>query len=151
MCFSSTEQTEEINQKNRELICLNNTLNNVLNNISDGVVTVDSTGNFEILHSLFIQGGDKILEEIKSKFKGQLRHPHQTRESAGESGVHHAAPVDTGHFLLQKQCGSGGRLCRSSADSAWRGKDHNPDSGLRLAGRPSRQTDKSPLTVRGHG
>ena len=51
ICFSSTDQTEEFNQKNQELIYLNNTLDNVLNNIFDGVVTVDSTGNFEILNS----------------------------------------------------------------------------------------------------
>lgn len=53
MLFFNGTQTEELNQKNQDLIYLNNTLNNVLNNISDVVVTVDSASIFEILNGSF--------------------------------------------------------------------------------------------------
>ncbi len=63
------QRTEELYRKNSELNFLNRSLNNVLTNISDGVVTVNREGDFEILNSSFVAGGYKILEEAKSGMK----------------------------------------------------------------------------------
>jgi len=63
----------------------------------------------------------------------QLRHPHQPRQPAGESGVHRAEPSDAGEFLLQDQDGPGGGSCGAAPVSAGTRANHTADPALRLA------------------
>lgn len=63
------QRTEELKHRNRELSFINQNLSNVLHNMSDGVATVKSSGDFEILNPFLKPISDKLHAEIKSKLK----------------------------------------------------------------------------------
>ncbi len=81
----------------------------------------------------------------------QLRHPHKSRQPAGESGVHRATPGDARDLLPQNQNGPRGGPCRAAAVSAGPRANHTAGPGLRLPGRPPRQAERGPLSFRSHG
>ena len=64
------QRTEELNRLNKDLNFLNQSLNNILRNLANGVVTVNRSGDFEIMNNPFFSTKDeKINSEIKAKLK----------------------------------------------------------------------------------
>ena len=66
------QRTGELNRTNKELRFLNQNLNNILNNISDGVATVNDSGNVEWLNPFFKRLSEQAASEIKSILKNMI-------------------------------------------------------------------------------
>ena len=71
------ERTEDLNQKNQDLLILNQKLNNVVRNVSEGVVIVDQFQNIEVLNNLEQSGKSsselkRMLGDYIDKDKGSL-------------------------------------------------------------------------------
>jgi len=66
------QRTEELNKTNKELMFLNQNLNNILKNISDGVATVNDSGDVELLNSFFKRMPSHRFSEIKNILKDMI-------------------------------------------------------------------------------
>jgi PAS domain S-box-containing protein len=66
------QRTEELTSKNNELILLNRNLNNVMMNMSDGVVIVNRSGEFEFLNNVVQQNWGDFLDDIKIKLQEEI-------------------------------------------------------------------------------
>ncbi|MDD4092728.1 MAG: sigma 54-interacting transcriptional regulator [Smithellaceae bacterium] len=66
------QRTGELNRTNKELRILNQNLNNILNNISDGVATVNDSGDVEWLNPFFKRLSEQAASEIKSILKNMI-------------------------------------------------------------------------------
>jgi len=71
------ERTEELSQKNNELLLLNRNLNNIVMNMSDGIAVVDRQGEVKLLNNVFKEHWGKLLGDIKDKLKREM----QTRKN----------------------------------------------------------------------
>lgn len=70
--FRVKQKTEELSLKNNKLTLLNRNLSNVIMNMSDGVVVVTRTGDFELLNPVFKQNWGNLLDSIKVKLKKDI-------------------------------------------------------------------------------
>lgn len=66
------QRTEELTSKNNELILLNRNLNNVMMNMSDGVVIVNRSGEFEFLNNVVQHNWGDFLDDIKIKLQEEI-------------------------------------------------------------------------------
>ena len=66
------QRTEELTSKNNELILLNRNLNNVMMNMSDGVVIVNRSGEFEFLNNVVQHNWGDFLDDIIIKLQEEI-------------------------------------------------------------------------------
>lgn len=66
------QRTEELTSKNNELILLNRNLNNVIMNMSDGVVIVNRSGEFEFLNNVVQHNWGDFLDDIIIKLQEEI-------------------------------------------------------------------------------
>jgi len=66
------QRTEELNSTNKELLLLNQNLGNILKNISDGVVTVNPSGEVELLNSFFDRMSGVDVADIRQRLKDMI-------------------------------------------------------------------------------
>ena len=66
------QRTRELNRTNKDLIILNQNLNNILNNISDGVATINDSGEVQLLNPFFKRMSEQTATEIKSILKNMI-------------------------------------------------------------------------------
>ncbi|MGV8080346.1 MAG: sigma 54-interacting transcriptional regulator [Syntrophales bacterium] len=66
------ERTEELNRTNKELMLLNQNLSNILKNISDGVATVNQTGNIVLLNAFLDHVSGNAVDKIKQRLSNMI-------------------------------------------------------------------------------